>query len=64
MDSKLMLCRTRLEEVESQLVRLISEAGEDDAQATQLTNALNHVRKAIGALERQNRAKGKSAGGS
>jgi prefoldin subunit 5 len=67
MDGKLMLCCTSLEEIESQLVALIREAAADDARAAQLTNALSHVRKAIKAinsLERQDRAKGKSAGGS
>jgi hypothetical protein len=64
MDSKSTLCRTLLEEVESQLARMITEAGENDARAVQLTNVLGHVRKAIIALDREGRAKRKSAGGS
>jgi hypothetical protein len=51
MNSKVTLCRTRLEEVESQLDSLITEVGEDSLLMAQITSALRHVRKAIEALK-------------
>jgi hypothetical protein len=64
MDSKLVLCQTLLEEVESQLATMMSEPGLHADTKLLMTNALSHVRQAISALGPESRTKGQSAGGS
>jgi len=65
-DSKLMLCQTTLEEVESQLTTLISnaDAEADTGLRLRVANALSHVRQAIRALGTESQTKGHRVGGS
>jgi hypothetical protein len=50
MDSKLLLCQTRLGEAESQLKELVMAEQSDSAVKVKLTTALGHVEKAIALL--------------
>jgi len=59
MESKPSLCRTHLEEVESQLITLAMRAGNDAALATQIANALGYIRKVIVAIGPENRRRRK-----